>query len=279
MINKKNLSISFEVFPANTLAGFQKLGETCQHFNKLKPNFISVTFGAAGAAQTKTFRTVRQLRYFDIPTSPHISCVNMTRLRLEKILFFYKKYGINRLVVIRGDHSASHSDRPEFCYAYDLIKAIRHMTGDYFHIVVAAYPEFHPQSVSSEEDLLYFKHKVDIGASSAITQFFFNDDAYLRFRDHCDKNGITIPIIPGIMPIYDYQKLLRIAGACGAEIPIWLRKRLEYLSNDPHGLQLFGMEVISNLCEKLLREGVPGLHFYTLNQLNWVAQIHEYLFV
>lgn len=278
-MNKKDLSISFEIFPANTLAGFRKLGETCHHLNKLQPNYISVTFGAAGAAQTKTFRTVRQLRYFDIPVSPHISCVNMTSLRLEKILFFYKKYGINRLVVIRGDHPVSHSDKPEFCYAHDLIKAIRQMTGEYFHITVAAYPEFHPQSISSEEDLLHFKNKVEIGASSAITQFFFNDDAYLRFRDHCYKKGITIPIIPGIMPIYDYQKLLRIAGACGAEIPIWLRKRMEYLSNDRHGLQLFGMEVISKLCETLLREGAPGLHFYTLNQLNPVVQIHQHLLV
>jgi len=280
MRHRKDFSISFEIFPANTLAGFRKLSEICKNLNNLRPNFISVTFGAAGAAQTKTIRTVRQLKYLHIPTAPHISCVNMTTSRLVEILNFYQQSGIKRLVVIRGDHPTGESSTtPEFLYAYDLIQAIRKHSGDHFHIEIAAYPEFHPQSFSCDEDLLHFKRKVEAGASSAITQFFFNSDAYSRFRDACYKQGITIPIIPGIMPINDYQRLLRISKSCGAEIPLWLNKRLESLSNDAHSLQLFGTEVILDLCKKLISEGAEGLHFYTLNQLNPAEHIYKTLFM
>lgn len=280
MPNQNNFSVSFEVYPASNLAGFRKLRDTCHNLNTLQPNFISVTFGAAGSAQTKTLRTVRQLKYLNIPTSPHISCVNMTKERLEKILALYQDYGINRLIVIRGDHPpASSGSLPEFVYAHDLIAAIRQISGDYFNIIVAAYPEFHPQSTSSEDDLSHFKRKIEMGASCAITQFFFNTDAYLRFRDSCHKNDIKIPIIPGIMPIYDYERLLRISKMCGAEIPLWLRKRLDSLSNHTDSLRNFGMEIVLYLCEKLLTEGVEGLHFYTLNQLNPVAEIYRELFV
>lgn len=274
----KDIAVSFEVFPANTLHGFRKLQQTCKELSKLDPEFISVTFGAAGSSQVKTLRMVQQLVYSGIPTMPHISCVNMSKVHLEQLLLKYVSMGITRLLVIRGDF-VNDSSPTDFKYASDLIAHIRLLTGNHFHIAVAAYPEFHPQSANSDDDLLHFKNKVEAGADSAITQFFFNSDAYFRFRDSCQKIGITIPIIPGIMPILDYQRLLRISSTCGAEIPLWLRKRLEALSGDYFSTQSLGVEVVTKLCEGLLKEDVRKLHFYTLDQVSPVTQIYRNLFV
>ncbi len=273
----KNISISFEIFPPNTLNGFRKLKTVCQQLNQLNPNFFSVTFGAGGSSQLKTQRIVRQFTRAQVPTVPHLSCINMTKARLQQILDNYMRLGINRLVVIRGDFS-NEADARDFNYAFELIEYIRKLTHDHFHITVAAYPEFHPQSENSLSDLMHFKRKVDAGANSAITQFFFNAEAYFRFVESCDKLGITIPIIPGIMPIIHYDKLLRFAGTCGTEIPLWLRKRLEAFIGDVCSIRAFGIEITAQLCEKLLLEGVQGLHFYTLNQVYPTILIMSHLF-
>lgn len=280
MFHRRNIPVSFEVYPPNTLQGFRNLRDTCQQLNALSPDFFSVTFGAGGATQIKTQRVVRQLRGKGIPTVPHLSCVNMNKERLKPLLQQYMDFGVERLVVIRGDFPSDHSvSCHEFRYASELIDSIRILTGDHFHISVAAYPEFHPESQNCDEDLLNFKHKVDAGANSAITQFFFSSDAYFRFKESCQALGITIPIIAGIMPILDYEKLVRFAKMCGAEIPLWLRKRLEILSADSYSFREFGIDVVTRLCEQLLRQGVDGLHFYVLNQAAPVQTIYSNLFV
>lgn len=277
MQNNHDISISFEVFPPNTPLGLQKLQETCNKLKVVNPNFISVTFGAAGASQLKTLRLIKNLTKQNIPTTPHISCVGMTKIRLQKILEDYIQWGVNNLIVIRGDFVPG-SGVSDFIYASDLVSYIRKLTGDHFHLTVAAYPEFHPQSKTSETDFIHFQQKVNAGANSAITQFFFNSDAYCRFRDNCHKAGMTIPIIPGIMPIQDYAKLVRFSGACGAEIPLWLRKQLDSFSGDVFSIKSLGVELVTKLCEKLLLEGAEGLHFYTLNQLNPTLHIYRSLF-
>ena len=278
--SRKNKSISFEVYPPNTLQGFRNLYDTCQQLNALSPDFVSVTFGAAGASQLKTERVVRQLRGRGISTAPHLSCVNMTKDRLNQLLDKYKGLGVKRLVVIRGDFPDNRtSDSEDFRYASELIEFIRNVSGDYFHISVAAYPEFHAECPCSTQDLINFKNKIAAGANSAITQFCFNSDAYFRFNDSCQALGIMTPIIPGIMPIQDYARLMRIAKLCGAEIPLWLQKRLESLAKDDYSFKQFGIDVITRLCEQLLVGGAPGLHFYALNQVTPVQTIYNNLFV
>lgn len=274
---KNTISISFEVFPPNTAQGLQKLSETCKKLHVLDPKFISVTYGAAGASQLKTVRLVKQLTKHAIPTTPHISCVGMTKARLQELLDNYIECGVKNLIVIRGDFIDG-SGVSDFKYASDLVSHIRKLTHDHFHLTVAAYPEFHPQSATSEMDFIHFKHKVEAGADSAITQFFFNSDAYSRFRENCYKAGITIPIIPGIMPIQDYDKLVRFSGACGAEIPLWLRKQLDSFAGDMFSIKALGVELVTKLCERLLLDGAEGLHFYTLNQLNPTVHIYRSLF-
>ncbi len=277
---RKNKTVSFEVYPPNTPQGLRNLHETCRQLNKLNPDFVSVTFGAAGASQLKTEQVVQQLQEQAISTVPHLSCVNMSPERLKQLLDHYIALGVTRLVVIRGDFPENQlNDRQNFRYAFELVEFIRKMTDDHFHISVAAYPEFHSESSSSSVDLKHFKHKVAAGANSAITQFFFNSDAYFRFLDSCHALGITIPIIPGIMPIQDYARLVRISNVCGAEIPRWLQKRLESLSSDDYSFKQFGLDVITSFCEKLLSGGAPGLHFYALNQVNPVQTIYHHLFV
>lgn len=279
-MKNNNISLSFEVFPVASKENLVKLSETCAILNnKYTPKFISVTFGAAGSAQLKTLAVVKQLVLQDIPTTPHISCVNMTRQGLQELLDIYIKLEVKRLLVIRGDLVPnSKNSFPEFQYASQLIKCIRELTGNHFHITVAAYPEFHPQALSSETDLTYLKYKQELGANDAITQFFFNSDAYFRFRESCLKLGITIPIIPGIMPIQDYARLVRISNTCGTEIPLWLRKRLDSLDGDVFSIKSLGVELISILCERLLLDEAPGLHFYTLNSVNPTALIYNNLF-
>ncbi|MDF3054784.1 MAG: 5,10-methylenetetrahydrofolate reductase [Gammaproteobacteria bacterium] len=272
----KTIALSFEIFPTTTPKALENLNETCVRLNQFKPRFISVTFGASGAAQLKSLHVVEQLAQQAIPTTPHISCVNMTKDSLQQLLNAYRQYGIKNLLVVRGDIPGNgEGGFSDFKYASDLVAYIRQTTGDYFHITVAAYPEL---PTTREDDFMYLKHKIDAGANEAITQFFFNSETYLRFRDACYARGITAPIIPGIMPIQDYPRLLRIACACGAQIPLWLRKRLESLNGDVFSIRLLGLDLIRKLCEQLLLSGAPGLHFYTLNQANTASHIYSNLF-
>lgn len=278
MSNKTPIPISFEVFPPKTLSGFYKLNETCLQLRQLDPQFTSVTFGAIGASQAKTLLAVRKLVQNGSEVAPHISCVNMTALRLEKLLARYIQWGIKRLVVIRGDIVVDKANAAtEFKYACELVSYIRKLTGNHFHIAVAAYPEFHPEATNIQQDLIHFQRKVAAGANSAITQFFYNADAYVRFVESCRQLGITIPIIPGIMPIMDYARLMRISASCGAEIPLWLGKRLQAHADDPVAVRALGIEIVTKLCERLLMEGAPALHFYTLNQLEPIKIIQANL--
>jgi methylenetetrahydrofolate reductase (NADPH) len=275
----RDIAVSFEIFPPKTSAGLGNLSEICRDLNALNPDYFSVTFGAGGSSQLKTQCVVEQLVREKMPAVPHISCIHMTKERLNELLTKYIKLGIKRLFVLRGDFTEEyHQEAAEFKYANELVECIRLLTGDYFHISVAAYPEFHPEAKNFAEDLINFKRKVVAGANCAVTQFFFNTDAYFRFKESCKKVGIHIPIIPGIMPITHYPKLLRFANICGAEIPLWLRRRLEGFVGDASSLKTFGVEVISTLCEKLLSEGVDALHFYTLNNVYPTKLIYHNLF-
>lgn len=264
----QKFSFSFEVFPPKTKKGLEDLNQARQELSQLKPKYFSVTFGAGGSLQQqKSLDVVRQFVNDGIAATPHISCVNMTRQRLHDLLFEYKQLGIKQLLVIQGDLPNDNTQiEIEFNYASELIAAIRKMTGDYFHIIVAAYPEFHPRAISPALDIENFKRKIEAGANSAITQFFFNSDAYFRFIEACHKSSIRIPIIPGITPIMNYQKLMQFSTACGAEIPLWLHKHLKTYRDDPISLQEIGIEFVSKLCQNLLQNGVKEFHFYTLNR-------------
>ena len=264
----KNVPISFEFFPPNTVAGIKKLGEICESFNAFNPEYFSVTFGAGGVNRTKTFRTVRMLQANGWSVTPHLTCIGMPKEILRHIIKNYQMSGITHLVALRGDLPKTMSDcQSDFQYADELVAFIRQETGDHFYIHVAAYPEFHPESPNVFVGLENFKRKVAAGADSAITQYFFNCDAYVRFLESCVQYGIHIPIVPGIMPISNFEKLWRFSQSCGAEIPSWLSKRLIALQHDPVSLQAYGIEVVTQLCEDLIAAGAPGLHFYTLNQL------------
>ena len=262
----KNLSISFEFFPPQTAEGIEKLNNTRKQLVQLKPEFFSVTFGAGGSTRDRTLETVQQIQADGYAAAPHLSCVGSTRDNIRAILQTYKNLGIKRIVALRGDLPSGMASTGEFQYANELVEFIRTETGDHFHIEVAAYPEFHPQAKSPRDDLLNFQRKVKAGADSAITQYFYNADSYFYFVDECRKLGITIPIVPGIMPIGKFSQLARFSDACGAEIPRWVRKTLESYGDDSASIQAFGMEVVTKMGERLLAGGAPGLHFYTLNQ-------------
>lgn len=262
----QKFKVSFEVFPPKTQKGLDDLKQTRDELSQLKPEYFSVTFGAGGSLQQKSLDVVRQFVAAGISATPHISCVNMTQQRLEKLLSEYQQLGIRQLLVIQGDLAVDNPLDIDFHYANELITAIRKLTANYFHIIVAAYPEFHPRSASPTTDIENFKRKIEAGANSAITQFFFNSDAYFRFLEACDKFAIDIPIIPGITPIMNYQKLLQFSNACGAEIPLWLHKYLKTYSADPISLQEVGIEFVTKLCCSLLQNGVKEFHFYTLNR-------------
>lgn len=267
MSSHQKFSFSFEVFPPKTKKGFNHLNQERRKLSQLKPKYFSVTFGAGGSLQQKSLDVVRHFVKDGITATPHISCVNMTTRRLQTLLNEYQQLGIKQLLVIQGDLPVGGTQlKLEFNYTTDLIVAIRKMTGHYFHIIVAAYPEFHPRAISPAMDIENFKRKIEAGANSAITQFFFNSDAYFRFLEACDKCSIHIPIIPGITPIMNYQKLLRFSTACGAEIPLWLNKHLKFYSDDPTSLQEIGSEFVTKLCHSLLKNGVKEFHFYTLNR-------------
>ena len=259
---------SVELFPPRTEAGFEKLQQNVRELQSVSPAFFSVTYGAGGSTRERTFQTVDWLKSEGIVTAPHISCIGSGREEISAMLERYMAQGIDRLVALRGDlpSGSGLGELDELRYANELVTYIRETTGDHFHIEVAAYPEYHPQSSSPAADLANFKRKVDAGADSAITQYFYNADAYCNFVDTCEKAGIAIPVVPGIMPITNYVQLARFSDATGAEIPRWIRKKLEAFGDDLQSLRAFGEEVVTYLCQKLLDAGAPGLHFYTMNQ-------------
>ena len=257
---------SFEFYPPKTEEGDVNLAIVHSKLAKLNPDFFSVTFGAGGSTRDKTFDTVIDIQAKGIAAAPHLSCVASTKDNIRAILKSYQNNGIAKIVALRGDIPSGMMSVGEFRYANELVEFIRQETDDYFQIHVAAYPEVHPQSVNAEEDFKNFKRKVDAGANAAITQYFYNADAYFYFMDRCEKNGITIPIVPGIMPITQYAQLFRFSEMCGADIPRWMRKRLESFGDDKEAVRAFGLELVTNLCQRLLDNGAPGLHFYTMNQ-------------
>ncbi|TWC37809.1 5,10-methylenetetrahydrofolate reductase (NAD(P)) [Pseudomonas sp. SJZ079] len=259
---------SFEFFPAKTEAGHEKLLNTARQLATYKPDFFSCTYGAGGSTRDRTLNTVLQLDgEVKIPTAPHLSCVGDSKAELRELLGLYKSAGIQRIVALRGDlPSGMGMASGELRYANELVSFIREETGDHFHIEIAAYPEMHPQARNFEADLANFVRKAKAGANSAMTQYFFNADSYFYFVERVRKMGVDIPVVPGIMPITNYSKLARFSDACGAEIPRWVRKQLESYGDDAESIRAYGEQVISEMCERLLQGGAPGLHFYTLNQ-------------
>jgi methylenetetrahydrofolate reductase (NADPH) len=261
-------SFSFEFFPPKTEEGVARLRHVRDELGKLGPAYFSVTFGAGGSTQDRTFGTVREIQEAGHNACPHISCIASSKDSIRGLLDGYMQLGIRHLVALRGDlPSGMGGVAGEFSHANELVEFIRAETGDHFQIEVAAYPEFHPQCSSAENDLMNFKRKVDAGADAALTQYFYNADAYFRFVEDCEKLDISLPIVPGIMPITNYKQLARFSDACGAEIPRWIRKRLEGFGDDMASLRAFGMEVTTHLCRQLLDGGAPGLHFYTMNKV------------
>jgi methylenetetrahydrofolate reductase (NADPH) len=264
---------SVEFFPPKTAEGVAKLRAARRSLAELKPAFCSVTFGAGGSTREGTLETVLEIRNEGLAATPHISCIGTTTQGVRDVLERYRDNGIRHLVALRGDLPSGAVDAGDFHYASELVEFIRRETGDWFHIDVAAYPEYHPQARSPEEDLANFQRKVAAGADSAITQYFFNADAYWSFVEACVGRGIAIPIVPGIMPISSYTKLARFSDACGAEIPRWIRRKLESYGDDFASVRAFGVDVVSRLCEDLLEAGAPGIHFYTLNQATLTTTI------
>ena len=258
--------LSIEFFPPQTAEGADKLRVVRQKLAVLKPEFFSVTFGAGGTTQERTFEAVFEIQQEGHQAAPHLSCIGSTREHIREILQRYQAAGIRRIVALRGDLPSGVGFAGELRYANELVEFIRAETGDHFHIEVAAYPEYHPQARTPQDDLLAFKRKVEAGADSAITQYFYNVDAYLHFRDECAALGVNVPIVPGIMPIVSFSKLARFSDACGAEIPRWMRRKFEAFGDDSDSIKAFGLDVVSELCEKLLAAGAPGLHFYSMNQ-------------
>lgn len=261
-----SMALSFEFFPPNTDAGLEKLKLVRDELARLKPQFFSVTYGAGGATRDKTLALVETMTGESIEVAPHLSCMGQQRSQLAELLDHYSALGIRRIVALRGDLPSGMVQGGEFRFAEDLVDFIRQRHGAQFHLEVAAYPEMHPQASSPDADLKAFIRKVRRGASSAITQYFYNADAYLRFRDTVRAEGVDIDIVPGIMPITNYTQLMRFSESCGAEIPRWMRLKLASYGDDRESIRAFGREVLVKMCERLLKESVPGLHFYTLNQ-------------
>jgi methylenetetrahydrofolate reductase (NADPH) len=271
----KNIPISFEFFPPKTADGIANLRETRKQLALFNSEFFSVTFGAGGSTTDRTKETVFEIQAEGFAAAPHISCISSSKDDIRALLSAYQAHGIKRLVTLRGDVPSGEVSVGDFKYANELVSFIRQETGDWFHLEVAAYPEFHPEALSAAKDLANFKRKIEAGANSAITQYFYNADAYFRFVESCQKDGITVPIVPGIMPIYNYTQLARFSGVCGAEIPRWLRLRLEAYADDLPSLRALGVDVVSELCDRLLSWGAPSLHFYTLNQSGIITSIIE----
>jgi methylenetetrahydrofolate reductase (NADPH) len=259
-------NISIEFFPPKTPEGADKLRVARQKLAELNPKYFSVTFGAGGSTQHGTLSTVLEILAEGHDAAPHLSCVGGTRESIRAILQEFKDKGIRRLVALRGDLPSGYGGAGELRYASDLVEFIRQETGDWFHIEVAAYPEMHPQAKSPQDDLQAFARKVKAGANAAITQYFYNPDAYFQFVDNARKLGVDVPIVAGIMPVTNYTQLMRFSDMCGAEIPRWIRLKLASFGDDSASIKAFGLDVVSGLCEKLLAGGAPGLHFYSMNQ-------------
>jgi len=270
-------TFSCEFFPPQTPEGVEKLRATRRQLAQLNPKFFSVTFGAGGSTRDRTLATVLEIRDEGHAVAPHISCISSTRDSVRGLLQTYLDHGIRHLVALRGDLPSGMAAPGEFRYANELVSFIRQEFGPAFHIEVACYPEYHPQARSAEEDLRNFRRKVESGADAAITQYFYNADAYFHFVDACEGMGVDIPIVPGIMPIARFSQLARFSDNCGAEIPRWIRKKLEGYGDDAASIRAFGLDVVTELCDRLLKAGAPGLHFYTLNQAGLVSTIWQRL--
>jgi len=263
---KFSKTFSCEFFPPKSDKGAENLRATLTELAKLNPAYFSVTFGAGGSTQEGTFDTVKEIQEQGYAAAPHLSCIGSTQANIRELLNSYMAIGVNRIVALRGDMPSGMGETGEFRYANELVEFIRKETGDHFHIEVAAYPEVHPQAPNAQKDIENFARKVKAGANAAITQYFYNADAYFRFVDDCEKLGIDLPIIPGIMPITNATNLKRFSAMCGAEIPRWIEKRLDGYGDDKASIVAFGEEVVTELCQQLLDKGAPGLHFYSMNQ-------------
>lgn len=273
MNTKKQSAFSCEFFPPRTEEGRDNWRAALADLTKLNPAFFSCTYGAGGTNQSGTRETVKEILAADFPAAAHITCIGSTEEKIRELLKDYKSLGVKRLVALRGDLPEGMEDPGVFHHADELVSFIRKEAGDDFHIEVAAYPDMHPESTKLSDDLINFKKKVDAGADSAITQYFFNLDAYLRYVDDLEKLGVSIPIVPGIMPITNYKQLARFSAACGAEIPRWILVRLEQFDDDLESIRAFGLDVVTRLCQQLLDIGAPGLHFYTLNRAEPTATL------
>jgi methylenetetrahydrofolate reductase (NADPH) len=272
-----NRQYSCEFFPPRTDNGRESWRSALSELVKLKPAYFSCTYGAGGTTQTGTAETLKEILAAGFPAAAHITCIGSTQDKILDLLDSYKDMGVERLVALRGDLPEGMTDPGEFHFADGLITFIREQTGDFFHIEVAAYPEKHPQATSLQQDMENFKKKAEAGANSAITQYFFNPDAYYRFVDSLQGMSVDIPIVPGIMPITNFKQIVRFSDACGAEIPRWILTRLEGYGDDLESIREFGLDVVTALCERLLEQGVPGLHFYTLNRAEPTATIWKNL--
>jgi methylenetetrahydrofolate reductase (NADPH) len=268
---------SFEFFPPKTPDGIEKLRACRKQLEQLKPKFFSVTYGAGGSTRDRTLDTVLEIQASGFEAAPHLSCIGSTRADIGATLELYRSKGIRHIVALRGDLPSGAASAGELRYANELVAFIRETTGDWFDIEVACYPEFHPQARSAADDLAAFKRKVNAGANAAITQYFYNADAYFRFVDECEAMGIAVPIVPGIMPIANFSQLARFSDACGAEIPRWIRLKLQSFADDTASIRSFGLDVVTELCDRLLAQGAPGLHFYTMNQAGLTTTIWQRL--
>jgi len=270
-------AFSFEFFPPKTPEGMDRLRATWKQLAQLKPRFFSCTYGAGGSTRDRTLETVLEIQAAGHPAAPHISCIAATRADVAATLELYRSKGIDHIVALRGDLPSGAASAGELRHANELVAFIREKTGDHFHIEVACYPEFHPQSKSPADDLVNFKRKLDAGADSAITQYFFNADSYFRFIDDCEAAGVSAPIVPGIMPIGNFSQLARFSDNCGADIPRWLRLKMQSFGDDLASIRSFGLDVVTELCDRLLAAGAPGLHFYTMNQAGLTSTIWQRL--
>lgn len=270
-------TFSFELFPPQSEQGIEKLRQTRRQLAQLNPKYFSVTFGAGGSTREHTLETVLEMQSEGYTVAPHLSCIGSTREKIHTILEKYHEAGISQIVALRGDLPSGMAQAGEFRYASELVAYIRETFGQFFHIEVAAYPEYHPQARSVQADLENFKRKIDAGANSAITQYFYNADAYFHFVDSCESMGLSVPIVPGIMPINKFSQLMRFSDSCGAEIPRWIRKKLESYGDDTASVHAFGLDVVTGMCERLLHQGAPGLHFYTMNSAELTSKIWQRL--
>ncbi|OGA05618.1 MAG: methylenetetrahydrofolate reductase [NAD(P)H] [Betaproteobacteria bacterium RIFCSPLOWO2_02_FULL_64_12] len=270
-------AFSFEFFPPRTEQGIEKLRATWRQLAQLKPRFFSVTYGAGGTTRERTLGTVLEIREAGYEAAPHISCVGSSRADIAATIELYRSKGIRHIVALRGDVPSGTASPGELRYASELVAFIRERTGDHFRIDVACYPEFHPQARSPQDDVLNLRRKIDAGANTAITQYFYNADGYFRFIDECEALGIEVPIVPGIMPIGNFVQLARFSDACGAEMPRWLRQKLASFGDDLASIRSYGLDVVTDLCDRLLSAGAPGLHFYTMNQAGLTSIIWQRL--